>query len=74
MLHAGESVAMLADWRRTIESLLEAGFDKKVADNVGKVACDYLRCRESDDGSRTEIKSVDKVENFSASARQRFCT
>ena len=56
VIHEGKSIEMKVDWRQTIKSLLDAGFDKKIKDNAGKTACDYLQCKESEDGTKTEVK------------------
>ena len=47
VIHQGESVAMKMAWTQTIKSLLKVGFDKKTKDNGGKIACDYLQCKEN---------------------------
>lgn len=56
VIHEGKSVAMKTAWRRTIKSLLTAGFDKKIKDKIGKTACDYLQCEENDSVIETELK------------------
>lgn len=56
VMHEGKSVAMKAEWRQTIKSLLDTGFDKKIKDNAGKTACDYLQCKENESGIDTELK------------------
>ena len=56
VIHEDKSIGMQGDWRQTIKSLLAAGFDRKIKDNAGKTACDYLQCKESEDGTKAEVK------------------